>query len=164
MMPKRLLPVCAAIAAGFAGHPARAAAPAISLLGRGVQIYACAAAGSGFAWQLKAPDAMLLDQQGRQVGHHFAGPSWQSTDGSLVVGEVVAASSGAAGSIPWLVLRAKSHSGDGVFATVRYIVRSRTEGGAAPAAGCDAAHKGAETRVNYQAAYDFFPDGDATAP
>ncbi len=62
-----------------------------------------------------------------------------------------------AGAIPWLVLRAKSHAGDGLFAKVAYIVRSATEGGSAPTAGCDAAHVGAEARVGYRATYTFFP-------
>ena len=60
------------------------------------------------------------------------------------------------GSIPWLLLRAKSHSGSGAFASVGYIARIRTEGGVAPAAGCDAAHTGAERRVAYSASYVFF--------
>jgi hypothetical protein len=36
------------------------------------------------------------------------------------------------GSIPWLLLRAKSHSGSGVFASGGYIARIRTEGGLPP--------------------------------
>ena len=60
------------------------------------------------------------------------------------------------GSIPWLLLRAKSHSGSGAFASVGYIARIRTEGGVAPAAGCDAAHTGAEQHVAYSASYVFF--------
>ncbi len=130
---------------------------AIELQGQGVQVYSCAQEAQGFAWVLKGPDAVLFDQSGRAVGRHFAGPSWQAKDGSLVTGEVVAASNGAAGAVPWLVLRAKSHSGEGVFASVRYVVRSRTVGGAAPASGCDSRHGGAETRVGYSATYTFFP-------
>jgi hypothetical protein len=54
------------------------------------------------------------------------------------------------------VLQAKSHSDDGVMANVQYIVRTRTEGGVAPASGCDAGHVGAEVRVPYSAVYLFF--------
>ncbi len=133
------------------------AADAIELLGRGVQIYGCTATDGSFAWKLTGPDATLTDAQGMVAGHHFAGPSWQASDGSLVVGEVLAASAGAKGAVPWLVLHAKSHTGAGAFATVKYIVRSRTEGGAAPAGGCDAAHAGASVRVPYSATYTFFP-------
>ena len=132
-------------------------APAFELQGKGVQIYTCSDGQGGFAWRLKAPDAMLVDGEGREVGHHFAGPSWQGKDGSLVTGEVETAASGGAGAIPWLVLRAKTHAGTGLFASVEAIVRSRTEGGVAPATGCDAGHAGAETQVPYTASYSFFP-------
>jgi len=46
--------------------------------------------------------------------------------------------------------------GKGEMATVRYIVRERTAGGAAPASGCDAGHAGSGARVPYGAAYLFF--------
>ncbi len=141
--------------------PARAAGEAIALQGVGMQIYVCATSSSGFAWRLKAPEARLLDSAGAEFGHHFAGPSWQATDGSTIVGEVMA--TGAAplpGAIPWLLLRAKSHSGAGVFASVGFIVRSQTEGGAAPASGCDAEHAGTESKIAYKALYSFFPGPD----
>ena len=111
--------------------PARAAGPAvIVLLGKGAQVYGCVPAGTGFAWRLKVPDATLTDAAGRRVGRHFAGPSWQAEDGSTVTGEVLVASQAAqADAIPWLVLKAKGHSGDGMFSAVTYIVRSATAGG-----------------------------------
>lgn len=134
-----------------------AKAPAIEALGKGVQIYTCSAANGSYAWHLKAPDAQLLDAKGQVIGKHFAGPSWQATDGSTVVGEPLNVSpSPDAGAIAWLVLHAKSHSGNGEMAAVQYIVRTRTEGGVAPAAGCDAGHAGSEVRVPYSAVYLFF--------
>lgn len=51
---------------------------AMELRGKGVQIYTCTADRPAFAWQLKAPDAMLSDAQDRPVGRHFAGPTWQA--------------------------------------------------------------------------------------
>jgi hypothetical protein len=42
------------------------------------------------------------------------------------------------------------------LAAVNYIVRTHTEGGVAPATGCDKAREGAETRVQYSATYTFF--------
>ena len=141
----------------IAAH-AQAAAPVIVLLGKGVQVYACAQAEAGYAWRLKAPDAILIDPAGHQVGRHFAGPSWQAEDGSTVVGAAMATGQAPqAGAIPWLVLAAKSHAGEGMFAGVSTIVRSATQGGAAPATGCDADHAGAELRVDYSATYTFFP-------
>jgi hypothetical protein len=138
-----------------------AASPAIVLKGEGAQIYSCTAAGSGYAWRLKAPDAKLMDATGTIVGHHFAGPSWQANDGSKVVGDpLVASASPQSTAIPWLVLAAKSHTGPDIFSDVAYVVRSDTVGGLPPATGCDKAHIGGEARVNYHATYTFFPKAD----
>jgi uncharacterized protein DUF3455 len=122
----------------------------------GVQIYTCEAKDQGFAWVFKAPEANLFDKQGRQIGTHFAGPSWKFADGS-VVGDVAArADAPASGAIPWLLLKPKSHEGSGVPANTAFIRRADTKGGAAPAAGCDAAHKGEQARIRYYALYQFF--------
>lgn len=135
---------------------------AVELLAHGVQIYTCAATPTGVAWKLKAPEATLRDSSGHVAGQHFAGPTWQATDGSKVVGVPLVASiaQGPAG-IPWLVLRATDNDGTGMFARVAYIARTRTIGGLAPAKGCDPAHPDAEIRVPYSATYTFF---SAAAP
>lgn len=123
----------------------------------GVQIYACEPQGNGLAWVFKAPEAALFEAGGRQIGRHFAGPSWQAEDGSTVVGEVVAkADAPGGGAVPWLLLRAKAHNGEGGFAAVAFIERLDTKGGLAPAGGCDAAHRGAEARMRYSATYRFY--------
>jgi Protein of unknown function (DUF3455) len=125
---------------------------------RGAQIYTCkpkAAEPASFEWALKAPEADLFDQNGAKIGHHYGGPTWESNDGSLVVGEVVQRSA-VQGAIPWLLLRAKSTGGSGVFTGVKYIQRVDTVGGVAPASGCDGATAGVETRVDYSASYDFY--------
>jgi hypothetical protein len=142
----------------LAGVPgAHATGKVTVLLGKGAQVYACTPAAAGYAWQLKAPDAVLTDAAGHRFGRHFAGPTWQAEDGSAVVGEVLATSQAPQSeAIPWLVLRAKAHAGDGVFADVSTIVRSATKGGIAPAGGCDPAHAGVELRVDYSATYIFF--------
>jgi hypothetical protein len=146
----------------------------------GAQVYTCtattAAADGGtdggattYAWTLKAPDAKLYDENNAQVGTHFAGPTWLSTDGSDVVGARVASvDAPLADAIPWLLLKATSHMGSGVFMDVTYIHRLNTTKGKAPATGCDAASVNAETRVDYTADYWFYkggavtPDGGAT--
>lgn len=140
------------------GLPAKPSA--IEAFGKGVQVYVCKAASGGtYAWALKGPDATLRDASGRVIGKHFAGPSWQANDGSLVVAEPLNVSpSPNPDAIPWLVLRARSHAGAGQMADVDYIVRTRTEGGMAPASGCDASHVNAEVRVPYGAIYLFFRD------
>jgi len=125
---------------------------------RGAQIYTCtskAAEPASFEWALKAPDAELFDQSGARIGRHYVGPTWESADGSHVVGEV-AQRSPAQGTIPWLLLRAKSNEGAGVLANVKFIQRVDTTGGVAPSTGCDAGHAGAETRVEYSANYLFY--------
>ena len=153
--------VGAAVLAGMAGLVRAGGAPvkppAIEAFGKGVQIYVCRASAGTYAWTLKAPDATLRDAKGDIMGKHFAGPSWQANDGSQVVGAPINISpSPNPDAIPWLVLRAISHIGAGEMAGVRYIVRTRTEGGVAPASGCDASHVNAEVRVPYGAIYLFF--------
>ena len=125
--------------------------------GKGVQVYTCVPGPGGFGWRPKGPEAVLTNKAGTVVGTHFAGPSWQAKDGSMVTGEVVSSAVGEAGAIPWLVLRGASHAGRGLFATVTFVVRTRTSGGLAPAEGCDGAHAGQDVRVPYTAAYTFFP-------
>jgi len=148
-----MIMVCAATSA-----PACAAPAAIMLTGRGVQIYACKPVDGSLAWRLKAPDADLFDAHGKLAGHHSAGPTWRAADGSAVTGEKLAeAAAPSSGAIPWLLLRAKTHAGTGLFAGVAYISRTQTEGGTAPAGACDAALTGAERRVPYSAIYTFFP-------
>jgi hypothetical protein len=130
---------------------------AIQVVGKGVQIYACTASDKAYAWKLSGPEASLSDKSGKVIGKHFAGPTWQAADGSTVVGELLVSSPAPqAGSIPWLVLRAKSNSGHGLFENVAFITRTETEGGVAPASGCDASHSAAQVRVPYSAIYTLF--------
>jgi hypothetical protein len=123
----------------------------------GDQIYSCKVVGAQPEWTLKAPDAELFDKDGKAFGKHFAGPSWEASDGSRVVGKAAAnVPSPDAESIPWLLVTVVSHAGDGVLAKVSSIQRINTKGGKAPASGCDAAHAGREVRVPYSADYRFF--------
>jgi hypothetical protein len=104
-----------------------------------------------------APEAELFDTKGSAIGKHFAGPTWKHSDGSEVIGKVVAkADSPDASAIPWLLLAAASHSGNGVFASVTSIQRIHTQGGQAPSTGCDDAHRGAKTKSAYSADYFFY--------
>jgi hypothetical protein len=124
---------------------------------KGDQIYSCKADGGQFAWTLKAPDAQLFDKDGKPFGKHFAGPSWEASDGSRVTGKAMAnAPSPGAESIPWLLVTVVSRNGDGVLARVTSIQRVNTKGGKAPASGCDATHTGREERAPYTADYVFF--------
>src|SRR6185436_4834436 len=82
-----------------------------------------------YAWALKAPDARLYDDECSLAGTHFAGPTWQSSvDGSSVVGtKISAAPAPLAGAVPWLLLRATSNNGEGVFSNVTAVQRVDTD-------------------------------------
>src|SRR5262245_19000498 len=58
---------------------------------KGVQIYECRPrkdqAGE-YEWAFVAPEADLFDTRGNRIGRHYAGPHWESNDGSKVVGAV----------------------------------------------------------------------------
>ena len=125
----------------------------------GVQIYVCQAeTGQEPTWVLKGPEAELTDAIGKKVAHHSAGPSWTHTDGSVVVGKVVAKQDAPKpGAIPWLLLTAASHKGDGFMARVTSIQRIYTDGGVAPkASDCDVAANAKESRSAYSADYYFY--------
>jgi hypothetical protein len=125
----------------------------------GVQIYRCAATQGPpprFQWVFEAPEADLFDSSGHKIGRHFAGPTWESSDGSKVVGEVKAKNSPDPASIPWLLLSAKSVEGKGVFARTKSIQRLQTAGGKAPAESCEPDQVQQEVRVPYKATYYFY--------
>jgi Protein of unknown function (DUF3455) len=137
--------------------PPPGAALLLRVAADGVQIYACEATDTGHRWVFKAPDAALFDADGRQIGTHFAGPTWKLADGSAVVGEVAAhADAPEASAIPWLLLRAKSHDGIGTLAAAAFIRRIDTRGGAAPKTACEPAHVTEQARMRYSAVYDFY--------
>ncbi len=127
---------------------------------RGSQVYTCQAQADNpnlFEWHLKAPDAELFDDQGQKLGRHYAGPTWQAMDNSKVIGKVSAkANAPQVNAIPWLLLEAKSHAGQGLFTPVRWIQRLNTTGGQAPNGGCDRAHQNQEHRVQYTADYYYY--------
>jgi hypothetical protein len=122
--------------------------------GEGVQIYACVK-DADWAWKLKAPEATLFDENHHAIGKHFAGPTWRLDDGSEVQGKLLE-SRQQAGTIPWLILLARSTGGEGRLSHVDAVRRSQTQGGSAPSTVCDAQHTGVEVRVPYSAAYSFF--------
>ena len=127
---------------------------------RGVQIYKCQASKENpaqFEWEFVAPEADLFDTQGDKIGRHYAGPTWESNDGSRVVGAVNgSAVSKDGGAVPWLLLSAKKHLGDGAFSQVTSIQRLETKGGKAPSGGCAQTDVGMELRVPYTAVYCFY--------
>jgi uncharacterized protein DUF3455 len=130
----------------------------LEALATGVQIYECTRkSDSAYEWTFKAPEASLADRSGRSLGKHYAGPTWESSDGSTVVGEVKAKDPGPNPSaIAWLLLAAKSNTGSGVFSAARSIQRIATTGGVAPAEPCSEGNLGQVSRVPYTATYVFY--------
>jgi uncharacterized protein DUF3455 len=124
----------------------------------GVQIYECrpsATDSSKAEWAFVAPEADLFDSTGRPVGKHYAGPNWESADGSKVVGKVAAkADAPQSGAVAWLLLTTQSVGGPGTFSNVTAIQRVNTVGGATPnGSGCTPAQAGLKARVPYRADY-----------
>jgi hypothetical protein len=133
-----------------------------TIYARGVQIYKCQATKddpSKGEWAFQSPEADLFSDAAmtRTLGKHYGGPTWESSDGSKVVGAVKASSPAPDGfSIPWLLLDAKSTSGAGAFSKVSSIQRVDTKGGRAPQGPCSKNQLDVTIRVNYTAAYHFY--------
>jgi Protein of unknown function (DUF3455) len=127
---------------------------------RGVQIYECRARKDRvgeYEWAFVAPEADLFDARGNRTGRHYAGPHWEATDGSKIVGAVKErADAPVADAIPWLLLAAKSVGSEGSFSKVTSVQRVNTVGGVEPKAGCSQAAVGTPARTNYTADYYFF--------
>jgi hypothetical protein len=126
----------------------------------GVQIYECALKPGQpltYEWTFRGPEAALVDRSGRPLGKHYVGPTWESNDGSSVVGEVKASDSApSANAIPWLLLTTKATAGSGAFSPTTSIQRLRTVGGVAPSEACGASNAAQLARVPYTATYYFY--------
>jgi hypothetical protein len=136
---------------------------AFALEADGVQVYACARGAGSYSWAFRAPEAALTEAGGRAAGTHYAGPTWESTDGSKVMGAKLEAATPDPAAIPWLLLRAESHAGTGRMQGVTFVQRIRTSGGNAPFEGCDASRVGDLARVPYRALYCFYRKGSVGA-
>jgi hypothetical protein len=148
----------ASVAVPDALRPAPGEVRVGAVAARGVQIYECRAKKDdprSAEWAFVAPEAELFDAQGRRVGTHYAGPQWESLDGSKVAGTAKARSDAPqAGAIPWLLLTAHSVGPAGAWSGVTSVQRIHTVGGVAPAAAeCSTASLGKQARVAYSADY-----------
>ena len=126
----------------------------------GVQIQACTASGGSYRWSLVAPRADLFDRNGKLLGTHFGGPSWQGKDGSLVKAALERRVTVDPTTIDWLRLRvtheAAGAEGDRLVGTT-FIQRVQTTGGLAPAPEtCTAETLGDVEEVPYTAVYVFW--------
>jgi Protein of unknown function (DUF3455) len=110
----------------------------------GQQLYDCKPGADGkLVWSFNSPQATLT-VDGKVVGHHGAGPSWELDDGSSIVG------------IPWLKLEVVSHNGSGKLSDVTTVQRINTVGGVLKDT-CD--RQGAGRGMPYSADYVFLKKG-----
>ena len=121
---------------------------------KGVQIYVCRVKGGANEWSFKAPEAELVDAQGRPFADAHTGPSWEAPDGSKIVGKVLAYEPAPkAGAIPWLLLSTIPRVRGYLLACVS-SKESTPPGGIGPTGACPTV--GTERRVEYTADYIFY--------
>jgi len=123
-----------------------------------VQIYTCRMMAGGFTWAGPDPDAILTDDANTLVVHHYRGPAWEATDGSLVRSDASRARHflpAQEDAVHWLELPVTAATKQ--FGAVTFIHRIGTSGGMAPRnKPCDAQHAGDQARVEYSATYLFY--------
>jgi len=151
----------------------------------GSQDYVCAASGSGVAFVLTTPEAVLFDNPGHRVINHYFSPNpveggtiratWQSTRNSSVFwGQGVATATFASDpdfvapdAIAWVTLKRVgvlegSGTGDNL-AVATFVQRVNTVGGLAPSIGCNSPADILKTAiVPYEADYVFYRNPTAT--
>lgn len=147
-------------AAAHAQMPAAIAAPGeaivVTLQAEGAQIYECKPGAGGLSWAFREPIATLI-LDGKTVGRHYAGPTWDYIDGSGVAGKVAANAPGrSASDIPWLKLSATTRRGRGMLSAVNTIQRIETRGGV-HSGPCETA--GSYFSAPYSAVYVFLQQG-----
>ena len=141
--------------------PDAIAAPAetivLSVHAEGAQVYECKPGSDGKpAWVFREPIATLL-VDGKTVGRHYAGPNWEHSDGSAVVGKAAGNAPGTTpNDIPWLKLSVVSQRGSGILTGVTTVQRINTQGGKLDGA-CD--RPGTTRSAPYSADYVFLRKG-----
>jgi hypothetical protein len=146
------------LSAASAEVPDAIAAPGQTLVAtlhaEGAQVYECKAdASDKLAWQFREPIATLI-ADGKTVGRHYAGPTWELDDGSAVVAKVAGRAPGATGKdIPLLKLDVTQQKGSGLLGGIATIQRLNTKGGTVEGP-CERA--GTLLSVPYSADYTFY--------
>ena len=148
-----LLLLSGSLVRAFAAETAPGETVVLSAHAEGAQVYECKAGADGKpAWAFREPIATLL-VDGKTVGRHYAGPSWEHSDGSAVVGKLAGSVPGATSDdIPWLKLEVISRRGSGVLTGVTTVQRINTKGGKLEGA-CD--KQGTFRDMPYSADYVF---------
>ncbi len=129
-------------------------------VGRGELTYECREkkdVPGQFEWAVVGPVATLYSADQKAVGKYYAGPTWESMDGSKITGKQVATAPGGAGNIALQLVKADPAMGSGAMQGVAYIQRLNTQGGVAPSGvPCNAMAKGQRQQVAYAADYVFY--------
>lgn len=131
--------------------------PVVTFHAEGAQIYECKSGEDGkLAWAFREPIATLI-LDGKTVGRHYAGPTWEHADGSAVTAKAAGNAPGAtANDVPWLKLSVTSRRGSGTLAAATTVQRINTKGGALRGS-CSPA--GALNSAPYSADYVFLRKG-----
>jgi hypothetical protein len=129
----------------------------LTLHAEGAQVYECKMGTDGkLGWAFREPIATLL-VDGETVGRHYAGPNWEHSDGSAVVGKAIGNAPGATpNDIAWLKLEVVSRRGSGILSGVTTVQRINTQGGKLEG-GCD--KPGTFKSAAYSADYVFLRKG-----
>jgi uncharacterized protein DUF3455 len=158
----QIIAAAALAGAARAQVPAAITAPgeaaAATLHAEGAQIYECKAGSDGkLAWVFREPIATLL-LEGKTVGRHYAGPSWEHADGSAVTAKAVANAPGqTASDIAWFKLEVTAQRGSGAMSGISTVQRINTRGGVHTGT-CEKA--GAFHSAPYAADYVFLRKGN----
>ena len=159
------LPLTFSAAAQMMDLPEPVRAPAgskmaMKAVGVGELTYECRAkAGdaSAFEWVFVGPMAKLMDpSSSKEVGKYYAGPTWESMDGSKITGKQVAVAPSSPGNIPMQLVKTEPAMGNGAMTGITYIQRVNTKGGVAPTDPCNCRRSGTKKQVPYQADYVFY--------
>jgi Protein of unknown function (DUF3455) len=126
--------------------------PIVTLHAEGAQLYECKETAGKLSWAFREPIAALM-LDGRTVGRHYAGPTWEHTDGSAVVAKAAGSAPGAtADDVAWLKLDVVQQRGTGELTAAATVQRINTHGGALSGSCSD---RGALRAVPYSADYVF---------
>ena len=131
--------------------------PVLRLTGKGVQVFRCerASSGSGLVWIYRLPEAELSDPTGKVVARHGANFSFEHSDGSRLLGTVIAYDEApGAKDLRWLLLTTKPF-GSGALAGITHVQRVNTQGGMPPAK-CEPNQQNQLLRVDFSADFVFY--------
>ncbi len=132
--------------------------PVLQLAARGVQVFRCELRNGSHQWSYRLPEAELADGTGAVVARHGADFSFEHSDGSRLLGKVLAADNAPRDdNLRWLLFATRSF-GDGTLKGVTYVQRVNTTGGMPPPA-CEARQLNQLLRVDFTADFVFYRPG-----